>query len=135
MTLLPMILEVLPQRITKGEFSVSTIADYLEDNFSSYAEVNSFISKLREPSKLTINNLLDIVAKFGTRKERSLIRKAVKKYLDNCKPRGRRSLRLGLRTHRLKSPYGLGIGRHLATIIRELLSASPKFNAGDMIGV
>lgn len=63
------------------------MADFLTDHPSTNPEKEYYIKRLRNPSGMFLHTLVDIVAKFGEKYERSQVRKMVKLALNS--PHGR----------------------------------------------
>ena len=59
------------------------MADFLTDHPSTNPEKEYYIKRLRNPSGMFLHTLVDIVAKFGEKHERSQVRKMVKFALKN----------------------------------------------------
>lgn len=58
------------------------MADWLTDNRANFPEVDYYIRRLRNPARLTFGIIFDVVAKYGEKRERKMMRKIMKNYLS-----------------------------------------------------
>ena len=72
--LLPLLLDVL----TKDVQHSLIMADYLEENFEGNLELPMYLKRLRQPNKLRLATLIDVVSKYGTKEERWAIVKVMR---------------------------------------------------------
>ena len=77
------------------------MADWLEEFAFDKPEVHAYIARLRNWTRLRLTTLLETVVKFGTKQERSLIRKLTK--TSFLKHHGRRKQRKEMRKNSLTS--------------------------------
>src|SRR5262245_1362405 len=101
--IIPMLLSSLDDMVN-NPVALLEIADWIEENHSSHPESAWYAARLRS-NATTLQNVVDIIAKFGKRQERKAIRKLVKKTFP------RKALRRDMRGTRVKPQPGYKPGR------------------------
>ncbi len=68
-----MITEAIQFALSGSQGDLGIVADWIEDNASSHPEAGVYCRRLRDPESVRIQTIIDVIAKFGTRKERKEI--------------------------------------------------------------
>lgn len=65
--------EAIYQALEGEQLILKIVADWIEDNYSGHPEAGTYCRRLRDPQNIRIQTVIDVIAKFGTRKERKEI--------------------------------------------------------------
>jgi hypothetical protein len=71
-------LEILKEVLEGKKPNARILADWIEDNCSSHPEFARYHALLHQPDTLRMQTILDVIVKFGHKKQRSLAMKIIR---------------------------------------------------------
>ena len=114
------LLECLREILAGQLVSARILADWLEDNCSGHREFAVYHKRLLKPEKLRLQTLLDVILKFGPKKQRSTLAKMVRRLLRDR----RRINKKGIPRSFFKNPHFFRISRFVVSNLLEQLDTT-----------